>query len=67
MDILYLLVPLSVVLVLAILAVFGWAVHADQFDDLDREGERIVAEPPPPEERFTASHGSPSQSCDGIV
>ena len=44
MDILYLLIPLSVVLVLAILAVFGWAIHADQFDDLDREGERIVRE-----------------------
>ena len=28
MDILYLLIPLSVVLVLAILAVFGWALHA---------------------------------------
>ena len=44
MDILYLLIPVSVVLVLAILAVFGWAVHADQFDDLDREGARIVGE-----------------------
>jgi cbb3-type cytochrome oxidase maturation protein len=42
MDILYLLIPLSAVLVLAIIAVFGWAVNAGQFDDLDREGERIL-------------------------
>lgn len=42
MDILYLLIPLSAVLVLLILAVFGWAVHRGQFEDLDREGERIL-------------------------
>ena len=44
MDILYLLIPLSVVLVLAILAVFGWALHGGQFDDLEREGERILTD-----------------------
>lgn len=42
MDILYLLIPLSAVLVLLILGVFGWAVHKGQFEDLDREGERIL-------------------------
>lgn len=42
MDILYLLIPLSAVLVLAILAVFGWALHNGQFDDLEDEGERIL-------------------------
>jgi cbb3-type cytochrome oxidase maturation protein len=42
MDILFLLIPLSAVLVLLILGVFGWAVHRGQFEDLDREGERIL-------------------------
>lgn len=42
MDILYLLIPLSAVLVLAILGVFGWALYRGQFDDLEREGERIL-------------------------
>jgi cbb3-type cytochrome oxidase maturation protein len=42
MDILYLLIPLSAVLVLLILGVFGWALHRGQFDDLEREGERIL-------------------------
>ena len=42
MDILYLLIPLSAVLVLAIIGVFGWAVHRGQFDDLEREGQRIL-------------------------
>ena len=44
MDILYLLLPLSVLLVFAILAVFAWAVHGGQFEDLDREGQRIFEE-----------------------
>jgi cbb3-type cytochrome oxidase maturation protein len=41
-DILFLLIPLSAVLVLLILGVFGWAVNRGQFEDLEREGERIL-------------------------
>ncbi|MCW5663940.1 MAG: cbb3-type cytochrome oxidase assembly protein CcoS [Piscinibacter sp.] len=53
MDILYLLIPLSVVLVFLIIGVFAWAVNSGQFDDLEREGERILeperpGEFPPP-------------------
>ena len=40
MESLYILIPLSAGLVLVILAVFGWAVHRGQFEDLDAEGER---------------------------
>lgn len=46
MDVLYLLVPLSVVLVLLIIGVFGWAVQTGQFDDLEREGERVLEADP---------------------
>jgi cbb3-type cytochrome oxidase maturation protein len=42
MEILYLLIPLSAALVLAILGVFAWALHRGQFEDLDREAERIL-------------------------
>jgi cbb3-type cytochrome oxidase maturation protein len=42
MDILFLLVPLSVVLVLAVMTLFYWALHAGQFENVDREGERIL-------------------------
>lgn len=42
MDILYLLIPLSAVLVLAILGVFAWALHGGQFDDLEQQAERIL-------------------------
>ena len=41
MDILYLLIPLSVILALLILAALGWAVFRGQFEDLEREGSRI--------------------------
>jgi cbb3-type cytochrome oxidase maturation protein len=46
MEILYLLIPLSTALVLLILGVFAWALHRGQFDDLEREGERILQEHP---------------------
>lgn len=42
MEILYLLVPLSVVLVFAIGGLFWWALNHRQFDDLDDAGERIL-------------------------
>jgi len=44
MESLYLLLPLSVLLVLALIGVFGWAVNAGQFDDLEREGWRVLEE-----------------------
>ncbi len=44
MDILYLLIPLSSLLVLGIVGVFAWALHRGQFDDIEREGERILDE-----------------------
>jgi cbb3-type cytochrome oxidase maturation protein len=47
MDILWLLIPLSAVLVLFIVAVFGWAVNRGQFDDLDGESERILTDDAP--------------------
>ena len=42
MDILFLLVPVSVLLVFALMALFAWALQASQFDDLEREGGRIL-------------------------
>jgi cbb3-type cytochrome oxidase maturation protein len=54
-DILYLLIPLSSVLVLGIVGVFAWALHRGQFEDLEIEGERLLIDEPqglpePPQE-----------------
>lgn len=54
MDILYLLIPLSLVLVFAIAAIFWWSLKHGQFEDLEGEGFRILTDddqsPPPPKE-----------------
>jgi len=42
MDILYLLIPLSTVLVLGIIGVFAWALHSGQFDDLEQHATQIL-------------------------
>ena len=42
MESLYLLIPLSVVVVLLIGAVLAWAVLTGQFDNLETEGRRIL-------------------------
>ena len=42
MDILYLLIPMSVLLMLGILALFAWALQSGQFDDLEQQGELIL-------------------------
>lgn len=46
MDIMFLLVPLSVLLVFGLLALFAWTVWTGQLDDLEREGERILDDEP---------------------
>lgn len=43
MDIMFLLVPLSVILALVVMGLLAWAVWTGQFDNLESEGERIFA------------------------
>lgn len=42
MEILYLLIPLSIVLVFLIGAVFWWSLRSGQFDDLEGPGYRVL-------------------------
>ena len=42
MDSLYVLIPLSVVLMLFVLMALWWAVHQGQFEAIEGEGERIL-------------------------
>ena len=59
MDVLFLLVPMSVLLVFALMALFRWALGAGQFDDLEREGERILDDDVP---KFDGDQGSTRSS-----
>lgn len=61
MEILYLLIPLSAVLILAIIALFGWAVNSGQFDDLEREGQRLLQADQDP---FDAGQGPASNGAE---
>ena len=53
MDILFTLIPLSVALIFLVVAVLCWAVFSGQFEDLDAEAARVLADdfaaPAPPE------------------
>ena len=42
MDILYLLIPLSLVLVFVIAALFWWSLKSGQYEDLDGPGYRLL-------------------------
>ena len=42
MEAIFLLVPVSVVIVFIALAAFVWSVSRHQFDDLGKEAERIL-------------------------
>jgi cbb3-type cytochrome oxidase maturation protein len=51
MNILLLLVPLSLVLLVVIVAAFVWAVRNDQFEDMDTPPLDILHEEQPGDER----------------
>ena len=46
MDILFLLVPISVFLALAVMGLLAWAVWSGQFEELESEGQRILMDDP---------------------
>ena len=54
MDILFLLIPMSLVLVALIGAAFAWSVKSGQYDDLEGPAHRILAD----------DDGAPPQSAD---
>ena len=44
MDILFLLVPVSVLLALGVVGLLAWAVWSGQFEDVESESQRIFQE-----------------------
>jgi cbb3-type cytochrome oxidase maturation protein len=60
MEVLVLLIPVSVLLVLLIGAVFWWSVRSGQFDDLDGPAHRILAD----DDSSDAIPGAPAAADD---
>lgn len=52
MDILYLLVPISILLVFIIGLLFWWALNSRQFDALDEAAERILEDNDIPDKKI---------------
>ena len=54
MEVIYLLIPISLVLVGAMVWAFLWAVRSGQFEDLEKAGHQILMDdddPPPDPDR----------------
>lgn len=68
MESLYLLIPLSLLLLLGGVGIYFWAVRSGQYDDLDGEGQRIlfddepVVEPSPEADKATAEETADQSS-----
>jgi cbb3-type cytochrome oxidase maturation protein len=42
MEVIYLLIPIALLLVIVIVAVFFWAIRSGQFDDMEGPAHRIL-------------------------
>jgi len=42
MEILYLLIPISLIMIALIIGIFVWAIHSGQFDDLEGPAHEIL-------------------------
>lgn len=51
MEILYLLIPIALLLVAAMVGAFLWAARSGQFDDLEGPAHRILMDEDEPRER----------------
>lgn len=54
MNILYLLIPISLVMIGLIIGVFLWAIKSGQFDDLEGPGHEILMD----NDKVTPAEGS---------
>ncbi len=63
MDIMYLLVPMSLVLVFVIAAIFWWSLRSGQFEDLDGPGYRVIMDDDDEIKATQAAQKSPDNSA----
>jgi cbb3-type cytochrome oxidase maturation protein len=63
MEVLFLLIPMSAVLVFVILGVFANAIAGGQFDNLEAEGERILMDVTPADDATLTTRPEPDQTA----
>ena len=62
MDVIYFLIPLALLLLLAAIGAFLWAVRHNQFDNLDREAYRILFDEDQIETKATTKPANQAQT-----
>jgi len=65
MDSLYLLIPVALIFVAVAVKLLLWAIDNGQYDDLDKEGWRILADDDKPEHRADGQREGDSPGADG--
>lgn len=55
MEVIYLLIPVAIIIVVAIVVLFFWAVKSDQFEDLEGPAHRIIMDDDKPGSNRSAS------------
>lgn len=58
MESIYLLIPVSVILVFVIAVAFWWSVRSGQFDDLEGPGFRVLMDEDEPNEKKNAAESN---------
>jgi len=64
MNILFVLIPISLVLLLVIIGAFVWAVRKGQFEDLDAAAIDILSDDAPPPGEVPAPDQAPGKDQD---
>ena len=67
MEALYLLVPLSVVLVFAIAIAFWWSLRNGQYDDLEGPGYRVLMDDDKAVDKAAGPERVPGKAGDGAT
>lgn len=57
MEAMYYLIPVSLIVLVAVGGLLVWAVNSGQYDDIEREGERILQDDDLPEQEGQAQSG----------
>lgn len=67
MESLYLLIPLVLLVVIGAIRVLIWAINSGQYDDLDKEGQRILFDEPEELEKASSSLKSSGQDREAAA
>ena len=59
MNVIYVLIPIAIIIVALAIVIFFWAVKANQFEDLERQGSSILFD-----DDVTPNKNTPSSDKD---